>query len=403
MRVTLLGFCLAASLATVVSADDEVAVELYSFTEESLFPSALISTALTDWDPETQTAEDHRDFTESNESVPLYGDENGWLGVNLEDLPPRAQVTVLLSIDGYLKPSKWSGRIKKGHTEALIIPKAAWNFDALHLVREERPVTLELQVTVNDEVVKEETHTVILKSINDCPYYVLNGDEVEDMDDISVVFAAYVNENHPLINGILKEALATEIVDSFTGYQSGDPDVVVAQIFAIWTALHERGISYSDISTTTPSGNVISQTVRFLDESVKAQQANCVDGSVLMASVLRKIGLRTHLVMVPGHCLLAVDLDKAGEIRIGLETTLLGDDSGESLAEEPPFAERLPEYDSETAPPSFIKAVAGGTTTLVQHAEGFESGEDPNTQIISVDEAREMGIRPIAMKQMPRR
>lgn len=399
VRVWLIAIVTVLSFAPLGSAQDDLDIEFYSYTEESLFPSAIIATALTDWDPETQTAEDHRDFTESNESVPLYGDENGWLGVNLTGLPPRAQVEIVIGIDRILKPSRWSGKMKKGHTEVLIMPKLAWDYDALHQVREERPVTVDVSIKVNGEMVKEQTETCVLKSINDCPFYVLNGDEVEDLEDLSVVFAAYVNENHPLINGILKDALATEIVSSFSGYQSGDPAQVLAQVYAVWMALHERGISYSDISTTTPSSTVVSQTVRFLDESIKSQQANCVDGSVMLASVLRKIGLNVQLVMVPGHCLLAFDLDREGTAMLGLETTTLGDMSGEDLEDLPALLANLPAYDSETGHTSFAKAILLGTKTVAENAEKFESVEDPNTQLISIAEAREMGIRPIAMKQ----
>ena len=80
---------------------------------------------------------------------------------------------------------------------------------------------------------------------------------------------------------------------SFTGYQSEDADEVLLQVFAVWNVLQRRGIKYSDISKTTPNSVVTSQTVRFMDESLKSTQANCVDGSVLMASILEKIGIKS--------------------------------------------------------------------------------------------------------------
>jgi hypothetical protein len=389
------------SLASSVSAADDLSVEFYSYTRESLFPSALIATALVDWEPEAQKAEDHRSFTESNEAIPLYGDDNGWLGIRFDGLPEEAKVEVVLRIDGILKPSKWSGRLKPGHTTALVMPKAAWEYDKLHTVREERPVNVEYTVKVNGKTVSEATEICVLKSINDCPFYVFADEEgsAEGMDDISVVFAAYVNENHPYIKDVLQDALQLGIVDGFTGYQSGRPEEVIAQVYAVWTALHEQGVSYSDISTTTPSTTVACQTVRFLDESIESQQANCVDGSVLLASVLRKIGLNVHLVMVPGHCLLAFDLDAEGTMLMGLETTLLGDVSENSPDEYPDVLDELPEIDSTTSFPSFASAIVSGTNTVLQNAEKIDAGDDPNTQIISVEKARKIGIRPIAMKQ----
>lgn len=393
VSVVVIGFLLQAHAAIA----DEPKVTFYSYTHESLFPSAIIATATVDWNGAEQNAEDHSGFTESVEDQPLYGDENGWLGVDIEDAPAKARIEVVLSCGNILKESKWTGRLKAGHTNIRILPKAAWNYEALRKIREESPETLSITVTINDEVVAEKSETIVFKSIRDCPFYVFGDKEdAESLDDISVVFAAYVNENHPWIDGVLKEALETGIVDSFTGYQSGDPNQVRAQVFAIWTALKARGITYSDVSTTTPSQGVAAQTVRFLDESVEAKQANCVDGSVLLASILRKIGLHVHLVMVPGHCFLAFDLDDKGEVMQGLETTLIGDESGDEPDEVDEELANLKQDDEETAFASFASALEAGAATIKEHQAGFESEKDPDEQIISVSAARKMGIRPIA-------
>ena len=69
---------------------------------------------------------------------------------------------------------------------------------------------------------------------------------------------------------------------------------------------------------------MFSQHVRLIDESITHSQANCVDGSVLLASILRKIGLYASLVLVPGHCFVAFSLDRELEEIRGLETTLIG-------------------------------------------------------------------------------
>ena len=60
--------------------------------------------------------------------------------------------------------------------------------------------------------------------------------------DLGWMFAAYVNENSPIVDKILKEALATKIVDSFAGYQKG-PDDAMKELLAVWTALQNAGSS----------------------------------------------------------------------------------------------------------------------------------------------------------------
>lgn len=378
-----------------------VEFEAWSFTERDLFPSAIISTATVDWNGDEETAEDKKgpdDPKLRRDEVPLYGDENGWLAVALYDLPPKAEVRVEISVDGFMKPSVWKGTLKKAHTEEVrIFPKAVWDYAALHTVREQRPVNATFKVTVNGEELPEQTEVCTLKSINDCPFYVLFDEEGEEFEDFSMVFAAYVNENHPWVDGILKDALKTGLVTGFTGYQSGDEDEVLKQVFAVWKVLQDRGIKYSDISTTTPSKYVVSQTVRFLDDSIDATQANCVDGTVLMASVLRKIGLNVYLTMVPGHCLLAFDLGKGEEADImGLETTMLGStDLGEAGKdiEAPDGIKGTP---NEKSFKVLAAALGAGTATLEEHAEAMADEESPDTQLISVAAARQLGIMPIA-------
>lgn len=391
---------LAATLAFLFISAFGADFEPWSYTERDLFPSAIISTATVDWNGEEETAEDKKtedDPELAEDDVPIFGDENGWVGVALFDVEADSQVEVEISIDGYLKPSVWKGTIDFDIDEAHIFPKARWDYAALHNVRQQRPANLTCRVTIDGEELPEQTETCIVKSINDCPFYVLWDEDGHEFDDFSFLFAAYVNENHPMVDTILKEALQSGLVDSFTGYQSGDPEVVIAQVFAIWNALQRRGIKYSDISTTTPSKFVVSQTVRFLDDAIDATQANCVDGSVLMASLLRKIGIEAYLVMVPGHCLLAFDTGRDDDAELlGLETTLLGQDNLQPVTKLASMPAKMLKKEFNASFATFSNAIDVGNATLEENAEEIDSGESPETQIISISEARELGIMPIA-------
>ncbi len=390
------------ALATAPLLNAEITLAPWSYTETDLFPSAIISTATVDWNGDEESAEDKKtedDPKLKKKDIPIYGDENGWLAVDLIGLPKGAQVVVEISVDGFLKPSKWKGKITKvtREGEARIFPKAVWDYDALLKVRQQRPVNVTFKVTVNGEELPEETDTYLMKSLNDCPFYVLWDEEGEDFDDFSWIFAAYVNENHPWVDGILKEALESGLVSAFTGYQSEDPKEVMMQVFAIWNVLQRRGIKYSDVSSTTPSKFVVSQTVRFLDDSIEATQANCVDGTVLMASILQKIGINSYLVMVPGHCFLAFDVGEEEEAkRIGLETTMLGENELNPVKDIPNLSQKAKLKEFQASYKTFSNAVKTGNAALKEHAEEFESEEDPNIQLISVSDARELGIMPIA-------
>lgn len=380
-----------------------------SYTGHDLFPSYIIATASVDWNGDEQRAEDKKDDDDSEleeGETPLFGDENGSIGVEITNVPEGANITVIIEGEGFLKKSKWEGEITEDYDTIVVYPKANWNYDALRACTQQKPANIKIKVSIDDEVIAELSETVQLRSINDCPFYVKIDDE-EGIEDISVTFAAYVNENHPWIDGILKEALDAakepELIDSFTGYQSGSTDEVISQVFAIWHALQRRGIKYSDVSTTIPSKLVYSQTVRMLDESVDASQANCVDGSVLMASILRRIGIDAYLVMVPGHCFLGFsDGAKESPKMYFLETTMLGSDDLQPVDELPDLPDALKQEEFEASFSTFVAALEQGKETFDANEAGFKSNDDPDTQLISISEARTMGVMPLSADIKPK-
>ncbi len=441
-------FFISAILAASVHAADP-SFEIFSYTGKDLFPSAIISTATVDWsefngdnedeadsagdsegeaEPEKndESADDESEADESeadesaSDETPTLGDTNGWLGVTLSDVPEGANIVVEMTGDGWMKPSRFAGKAEDEDGNAIggdidVLPKGVWDYESLRKTQEQKPVNLTVKVTINGKELGQQNETLIMRSMNDCPFFV-KGDDEDDLEDISWCFAAYVNENHPWIDGLLKDALTTAkddegdpLIDSFTGYQSEDSEEVLKQVFAIWQVLQRRGIKYSDVSTTVPSKTVYSQVVRFVDETIDAHQANCVDGSVLMASILTKIGLNAYLVMIPGHCFLAFDADAEGESTIGLETTMLGQDNLKSIDELKAIHDKAGDHkvdldkfkglvakEAGASTKTFLNAVEIGNANLEENAEAFEDNSDPNIQLISIAEWRKLGIAPLA-------
>jgi len=413
MSRCLLTVCLALALVAPLRADD--AFEPWVYMERDVFPSLLISTATIDWN------EDADEEEADEEETPCLGDRNGYFGVCLTDIEEGAEIRVEVSGQGFLKKSVFTTTAEEDYEEVIVIPKGVYDFDALHKCRQQRPVNLVMKVTVDGELLGEQTKSLTLRSVNDCPWAVVQGED-EPPYDCSWMFAAYVNENHPLIDEILKEALQSEMIDSFTGYQSGKEEVVHQQVFAIWHVLQRRGIKYSDISTSPRARQVYSQHVRFLDDSIKATQANCVDGSVLMASILTKIGLNAHLVMVPGHCYLAYDASAEpaeDQVPVGLETTMLGNSKLRPLAT---FLTQAAELEAarqkgelnesmqklqaalkeelESSQAVFLEAIKTGTGNLKENQEKFEAADSIEYQLISIPESREFGITPLSPERL---
>ena len=126
-----------------------------------------------------------------------------------------------------------------------------------------------------------------------------------------------------------------QLSSGWAGYQLGS-DYADLQVIAIVAQLMRKGMNYSNITDTSNSSTkVYSQNVRFINETLAVKNANCVDGSVLLASILEKIGIRCFLVAIPGHMYLAYS--RTGKMQIPsadiqyVETTLIGSGSLEKV------------------------------------------------------------------------
>ena len=397
---------LAALSLTLLKAGAEApSFEAWSYTGTDIYPSAIIATATVDWHADAEAEEEDADAEPDPDEAIVLGDPNGWVGARIFDVPEGAKIKVEVSGDGWLKPSRTEVNVEEESDEVIVMPKGIFDFAELGKIRQQRPATLTIKVSVNGKKLPDQSENVVLRSINECPFFV--NFEDSPPDDLSWMFAAYVNENHPWIDSILKEALEAGLVDSFDGYQSGNPEKVAQQVFAIWHVLQRKGMRYSDITATPKSKSANAQIVRFLDDSVKSSQANCVDGSVIFASILTKLSIKCGLVLVPGHCFVAFDLDPEGtldpttETCIGLETTLLGADKLKPMAE----LAKLPDdvklktaaAETDASGKTFLNAIATAGAVFQKHGEAFlddEGGLD--YQIIPIDDAREFGIMPLA-------
>ncbi len=378
----------------------QVKFKPFSLTGSEFYPSALVATAKMDWNGDAQSAEDKKteeDAQLGKHERPLYGDENSWLGIELEGLKKGAQVSIEITCEGYMQPSKEQVTVNAVGEDGSVrvMPKILWNFDAMYKVHQQRPINVIFSASIDDKPLRQVTETYTLRSINDCPL-VLKNENGKGGISLSFLFAAYVNQEHPQVQDILQEALKCKTVEQFDGYQSEKPEEVVNQVFAVWNALQRRGIKYSDVTATPPGDRVISQSVRFMHESINSQQANCVDGSVLMASVLEKIGIQSYLVIIPGHCFLAFNLTKdSAALPMGLETTMLGRNEITEVKNLDLLPPQEKNKENDASVKTFAQAVHIGNKRLQSYARELLGNGDARFRLISIEGERSRGIKPI--------
>ena len=362
----------ASSIASAQVKDWQAGVRM----DNMLFPSYILAHA--GWD-------DNEGDTLQIDGQPFYiitEDGTSQIAVEL-DLTSRADVKIELLPSEINTYSVYQGKLDKGSYG--VYPKINYKYDFMRSRTQPGPVNLVFVLSVNGRKVGQKTQTVSMRSISECPFYMAD-EENEMEEDLGYMFAAYVNEDDPRIDVFLKEALKTGIVSSFAGYQGTEAEVI-GQIAAIWATMGHRGIQYSSITNTSSSSqSVFSQRVRSLGNVLKNNQANCVDGSVFMCSVLKAIDLHSFLVKVPGHCYMGVYLDEQKKKPYFIETTTIGNAGLVGL-------KVGSEQAKKQAMASLREAAAVAKKDYMAHAKEFNK-DDSEYIKIDIDEAREI-VKPI--------
>ena len=141
-------------------------------------------------------------------------------------------------------------------------------------------------------------------------------------------------------------------------------DNVLDYLYIAFTYLQNLGINYINVPGNFFDG---SQQCLLPDEVISNGGGNCIDGTLLFASLLEQIGVRPIITYVPGHAFISVDSGPTGYNTVwSLETTMMGSSS------------------------SFWDALGSG---LQQHAEAPFDGA--LFLDLYVDEARADGILPM--------
>ncbi len=154
-----------------------------------------------------------------------------------------------------------------------------------------------LTVTAKGETVAEEKYTIDL-----LPHDFWTGSTI-----LPQTLASFVTPNHPAISAlvlqtaeILKKATGSS---SLTEYQSGNPNEVRNQVAAAFAAIHKQGIAYRAMPA---SYEKVGQRVTLPDQVLATKLGNCIELTLLMATVLEAMGINTVIVLQKGHAYLGV-------------------------------------------------------------------------------------------------
>jgi hypothetical protein len=372
------------------------------------FPVKILSTAAINTYPDGSSRMLNKDD--------YIGDRLGDFGVTLfikqaseEASDDNVHLRFEIEGDRFIRKSSLDGLIPQGKVIE-IFPRISYDYDALERLVQPASENVYFRLFYGSVPLIEKKEIVRFHSVNEIPFYVASRWDENSVEDYTDYFAAYVNEDDPLIDTILKEALQIGTAEkigygngfSFSGYQRKDADgdsslSVDLQVLAIWSVFLKHNIKYSNITTTsTASGKINTQYVRTLSESFGNAQANCVDGSVLFASVMRKIGIEPYLIILPGHMLVAYlrNEDFSYESLAFLETTMLGSvDISKYTKDDSIFGKiknktGFGKTQASVTRDSFLAALDAGE-------EAIDEAEADDITVIDITECRNFGIKPI--------
>ena len=358
----------------------------YEITDDlggNIFPSAILSIASTD-----------AQIIIPSDTMYL-GNPKSIIGVRIRSSKPLSHVRVEVAETKFYAQSVSEFDLPNPDIDYIIYPDIIWNYEALKNNAQPEPISVVVDAEINGKKIGRKIQTFSVRSINECllGYYTKG----RKFHDTGIFFAAYVNEDHPMIDQILREALNTRIVNKFLGYQARNAAAAVdKQVYALWNVLQKRNFRYSSVSNTSLSSNVvISQRVRTFEDALNSSQINCVDGSVLFASLLRAINIEPILVRIPGHMFVGYYTDSNRKNVNFLETTMIGDvDLDDFFPDEQLDSTMVGQSKNQVSLITFEKSKEYATNKYNQHKEFFNKGK-ANYLFLEISKGVRRKIQPI--------
>ncbi|MBI5502317.1 MAG: hypothetical protein HY907_18885 [Deltaproteobacteria bacterium] len=233
------------------------------------------------------------------------------LEVEIQGLSDRTSQTVML--------------LRAGAQDVLLVPPLKFDFDVAGL-RAEREAQLAWKITAIEETGERVLYdeTVAVK--------VLPRDSLvlERKISTDVVVPAYENigawitPNARAVEQFLTAAKTRAPGATFAGEQTETGP----QVEAIWNELQSRGVSYV-MDPSLFAGAATIQRTRLPSEVLASTNAQCLEGTILFASLMEAIGLRPIIVLVPGHAFVGWHGTAADGVEAGtpifVETTMVHD------------------------------------------------------------------------------
>ena len=263
---------------------------------------------------------------------------------NSAETGKSAQLYVKASIEGFSDEVVSSLPVPKGeHAQMALLPTL--QLGACMALNEIRPATLRVTVrqlgSGSELLLLDQTYPIKLHAYDTALLGIRTPDG--NVVDLTDHLCAFVTPHMPEIEALLRKAVEYHPLHRVVGYQ-GASNVQEAramareQVKAIYKALkHDAGLAY--VNSPLNFGKLrgqITQRVRLPATSLHENRgrANCIDGTVLYASLLELANLEPVIALAPQHAFIGWRIWRGTDQYDFLETTLIGTDDFEAALDE---------------------------------------------------------------------
>jgi hypothetical protein len=330
------------------------------------------------------------DLSQRPRSAPA-GEGSGLVSVRVGPLAETGTLSLRIDTEGLRAPSRIDFAAPAPGRTVEIRPRLDWDLAALRTLAVPRAQVLRADLRFPDGRTRTLRLEVRVHPLDEALYFVREG---ADRVDLGWVFAGFVDPGDAVVDRILADARTLGFGDALDA-TADDAPTRLRRAWAIWGALQARGLRYAAGSPAITQGpRLWSQRVRLPATIWRERRANCVDGSLLIAAALERLGIPAFLVLLPGHALVGFYSDGDRRHAEFLETTALG--------ARPAALRRFPDYADSEPPaalaslPAFETSRAAGRARWQRERDRFDAAHRPDYALIDIATARRLGIVPFS-------
>ncbi len=191
-----------------------------------------------------------------------------------------------------------------------ILPEGAIEITPVHLaVKPDYIIALNERMLANLHVVIRKGEEILYE--RDYSTILLAYDEWSGLNSMPEMIAAFVTPNVQAVSQVISDAgtflMEWEKNPSFTGYQRQNPNAVLKQMAAIYSALKKQNITYV---VPPASYEETGQKIRLPETIYEQRMGTCLDLALYYAACLEAVSLNPLLIFEKEHCYVGAFLEE---------------------------------------------------------------------------------------------